>query len=97
MNELSLTHIILIYLGAINLVTFCMYGIDKWKAKRGTWRIPEAKLLWLSVFGGSLGALLGMSVWHHKTLHKKFKYGVPLILVAQMALVGLALYVHILR
>jgi uncharacterized membrane protein YsdA (DUF1294 family) len=90
--QLSLTHIILIYLGAINVVTFFVYGIDKWKAKRGTWRIPEAKLLWLSVAGGSVGALFGMSVWHHKTLRKKFKYGVPLILVAQVALIGLALY-----
>ena len=90
--QLSLTQIILIDLGAINVVTFFVYGIDKWKAKRGTWRIPEAKLLWLSVAGGSVGALFGMSVWHHKTLHKKFKYGVPLILVAQVALIGLALY-----
>lgn len=47
--QVSLTHIILIYLGAINLVTFFVFGIDKWKAKRSTWRIPEAKLLWLSV------------------------------------------------
>ena len=92
MNELSLTHTILIYLGAINLATFCMFGLDKWKAKRGTWRVPEAKLLWLSVAGGSVGALFGMSIWHHKTLHNKFKYGVPLILVAQVALVGLVLY-----
>nr|MBR6145821.1 DUF1294 domain-containing protein [Paludibacteraceae bacterium] len=47
--QVSLTHIILIYLGAINLVKYFVFGIDKWKAKWSTWRIPEAKLLWLSV------------------------------------------------
>ena len=49
-------------------------------------------MLWFSVVGGSVGALLGMKVWHHKTMHKKFKYGVPLILVAQVTLVALAWY-----
>ena len=86
MKELSLTHIVLIYLAVINVVTFFMYGIDKWKAKRTKWRIRETSLLGLAVLGGSVGAWLGMKVWHHKTLHKKFKYGVPLILIAQIAL-----------
>jgi uncharacterized membrane protein YsdA (DUF1294 family) len=86
MKELSLTHIVLIYLAVINVVTFFMYGIDKWKAKRTKWRIRETSLLGLAVLGGSIGAWLGMKVWHHKTLHKKFKYGVPLILIAQIAL-----------
>ena len=54
----------------LNIVTFLIYGIDKWKAKQGSWRISEATLLILAVFGGSIGALLGMKVWHHKTLHK---------------------------
>ena len=79
--------ILLYYLIAINVVTFFLYGIDKWKAKRAKWRIPEATLLMLAVMGGSIGAWLGMKVWHHKTLHKKFKYGLPLILMAQVALV----------
>ena len=83
----AMLHIILIYLLAINVVTFFLYGIDKWKAKRAKWRISEATLLWLSVFGGSIGAWLGMKVWHHKTQHKKFQYGIPLILLAQIALV----------
>ena len=77
--------IIIIYLIAINVVTFLLYGIDKWKAKRSKWRIPEAALLGLAVIGGSIGAWLGMKVWHHKTQHKKFKYGLPLILLAQIA------------
>lgn len=78
--------IILAYLLIINLVTFVMYGIDKYKAKKSKWRIPEATLLWLAALGGSIGAWMGMQVWHHKTLHKKFKYGVPAILALQMAL-----------
>ena len=81
--------LILIYLIAINVVTFFLYGIDKWKAKRSKWRISEATLLGLAVIGGSIGALLGMKVWHHKTMHKKFKYGLPLILIVQIAIVFL--------
>lgn len=80
---------ILGYLVIINIVTFVVYGIDKWKAKRGNWRISEATLLMLAVIGGTIGALLGMKVWHHKTMHLKFKYGLPLILLAQIALIYL--------
>jgi len=54
----------------LNIVTFLVYGIDKWKAKQGSWRISEATLLILAAIGGSIGALLGMQVWHHKTMHK---------------------------
>ena len=78
---------ILYILIAINVLTFLVYGIDKWKAKQGSWRISEATLLTLAIIGGSLGALLGMKMWHHKTMHKKFKYGLPLILLAQIVLV----------
>jgi uncharacterized membrane protein YsdA (DUF1294 family) len=84
--------ITLIYLAAINTVTFFLYGIDKWKAKRTKWRVPESTLLWWAAFGGSIGALLGMKVWHHKTLHKKFRYGVPAILIAQLTIVGVIIY-----
>ena len=82
MNE-----VILYYLTGINILTFLIYGIDQWKAKKGKWRISEAALLTLAFIGGSIGAWLGMKVWHHKTVHKKFKYGVPLILIAQIAIV----------
>jgi uncharacterized membrane protein YsdA (DUF1294 family) len=75
------------YLTVINVIAFLMYGMDKWKAKRGSWRISEATLLLMAVAGGSIGALLGMNVWHHKTMHKKFKYGLPLILLAQLTLI----------
>ena len=89
MKELSLLHIVLIYCVIINVVTFLLYGIDKLEAKQGSWRISEATLLILAVIGGSIGALIGMKVWHHKTQHKKFKYGLPLILLAQIALIAL--------
>ena len=88
----QLLYSILIYWGAINIVTFFLYGIDKWKAKRSNWRIKESTLLWWAAAGGSIGALLGMKAWHHKTLHAKFKYGVPAILIAQIAVVGVILY-----
>ena len=79
------------YLLAINAVAFIMYGIDKYKAKKAKWRIPEATLLLLAVLGGSIGAWMGMKVWHHKTMHKKFKYGIPAILLIQIALMA---YLH---
>ena len=78
--------IVIIYLIVVNVVTFFVYGIDKWKSKRDKWRIPEAQLLGVAVIGGSIGAWAGMKVWHHKTMHKKFKYGVPAILIIQIIL-----------
>ena len=80
---------LLYYLIVINILTFAVYGIDKWKAKQGSWRISEATLLLLAVIGGTIGALFGMQVWRHKTMHLKFKYGLPLILLAQIALMYL--------
>ena len=81
-------YIVFVYLVAINVVTFCLYGIDKWKARRSRWRIEEATLLWWAAAGGSIGALCGMKIWRHKTLHRKFTWGVPAILVAQITLAG---------
>ena len=92
MKEQSLLHIILIDLVIINVVTFFMYGIDKWKAKKSKWRIRETALLGLAVLGGSIGAWLGMKVWHHKTMHKKFRLGVPAIIIIQLSLIGYLLY-----
>ena len=85
-------NITLAYLLAINVATFLVYGIDKLKAKRAKWRISEATLLLLAAAGGSIGAWMGMKVWHHKTLHMKFRYGVPIILLLQIALIA---YLHI--
>jgi len=83
-----MTETLLYYILCINLLTFLVYGIDKVKAKKGSWRISEATLLLLAIIGGSIGAWLGMKVWHHKTMHKKFKYGVPAILILQIILIG---------
>lgn len=77
--------IVLYYLLAVNLLTFIIYGIDKYKARHNHWRVREASLLLLAALGGSIGALLAMKVFRHKTLHKKFRYGVPAILVVQLA------------
>ena len=88
-------YVALIYVVTINVVTFFLYGIDKWRAKHSKWRIEESTLLWWAAFGGSIGALLGMKAWHHKTLHRKFKYGVPAILIAQIAIIGgIVLFLH---
>lgn len=75
--------ILKIYLAVMNLAAFCMFGIDKSRARRGRWRIPERRLVAAALFGGSLGALAGMYVFHHKTRHKLFSAGIPLIAVLQ--------------
>ena len=85
---MNITEIIIIYLAVINVATFFTFGIDKLKAQHAKWRIREAALLTLAVLGGSIGAWLGMKVWRHKTMHKKFKYGIPLILLVQIALIS---------
>lgn len=84
MSEFKL---LLIYMIFVNVVTFLVYGVDKLKAKQSWWRISENTLIALALIGGSIGALLGMYLWRHKTQHKKFKYGVPVILVLQIVLI----------
>lgn len=92
-----------VWLVLINTVTFCVFGVDKWKAKRkekksSVRRVPEKTLLILSAIGGSVGALLAMRAFHHKTLHKAFRFGVPLILVLQIVIpFGLWLYMNVIR
>lgn len=95
--------VFLVYLLIINLITFFVFGVDKLQAKRKekketVRRVPEKTLLILSLLGGSIGALLGMKVWHHKTLHRSFRIGVPLILALQIILpFGLWLYWNVIR
>ena len=84
-------NIILYYLLAVNIATFLLYGIDKYKAKKGKRRISEATLLTMAAIGGSIGAWAGMRLWHHKTMHKKFKHGIPVIMIMQVCLV---VYLH---
>ena len=75
-----------IYLLAVNLVLFAMMGIDKYKARKGLWRIPEKTLFVTAILGGSIGGILGMKLFRHKTLHNSFRFGFPAILIAQLAL-----------
>ena len=75
----------IIYIVVINVITFLAMGIDKWKAKRGSWRIQEATLFTLVLFGGGVGGILGMSVFHHKTKKAKFQIFFPLILILEVA------------
>lgn len=77
---------ILIWLAAINGLAFLLCGIDKWKARRDRWRIPEKTLFLSAVLGGSVGFMLGMHLFRHKTKHKSFTIGMPLILAAQIGL-----------
>ena len=90
--SIEISTAVLIYLATLNVLTFVLYGIDKYKARHDRWRISEATLLGLAVLGGAIGAWLGMKTWHHKTQHAKFTWGVPLILFAQLALIALIVY-----
>ena len=79
-------HLILLYLTIINAAAFLLMLIDKQKARRGAWRIPEATLIWITILGGSIGSLIGMYFFRHKTRHLKFVLGIPVILFAQLSL-----------
>ena len=76
--------LVVTFLLVINIVAFFAFGTDKWKAKKGKWRIPESTLMLLALVGGSIGAWCGMRVWHHKTMHAKFRYGLPVIFIPQV-------------
>lgn len=76
-------YIIAAYLIVINIVAFSLMGIDKSKAKRKVWRIPEKTLFLSAAIGGSVGAIVGMYFFHHKTKHWYFKWGMPVILIIQ--------------
>lgn len=83
--------VLIIYFIIINLVgLFSMY-LDKYKAKKHLWRIPEATLFLIAIIGGSIGSILGMRIFHHKTRHWYFVYGMPAILILQIALIVLLL------
>lgn len=82
----------LIYLILVNALAFLLMLMDKQKARKNKWRIPEATLMWTAALGGSVGALLGMYTFRHKTLHKKFSVGIPVILILQLALAVYVLF-----
>ncbi len=78
---------IISYLVAVNLIGFLVMGMDKARAKKHAWRIPESALFFVAIIFGSLGSIVGMYVFRHKTRHKAFKWGMPIILIIQIALV----------
>ncbi len=82
--------ILTIYLIFMNLLAFLLMGLDKSKARRNQWRIPEKTLFLSAILGGSIGAILGMQVFRHKTKHASFRIGMPCILIVQL---GLAVYI----
>ena len=82
-----LFQILLVYLLIVNAVGFTLMITDKIKAKKNAWRIPEATLFLVAILGGSLGSLLGMYTFRHKTKHISFSFGMPLILAAQIVIV----------
>ena len=86
--------LIILYLLIINAIAFLLMLADKYKAKKNLWRIPEATLMTSALLGGSIGALAGMYTVRHKTKHIKFTLGIPLILIAQIAL-GVFLYLKL--
>ena len=78
--------ILAIYFIVINLTGFAMMGIDKIKAVKKLWRIPESTLFVIAIIGGSIGSIIGMRIFHHKTRHWYFVFGMPLILILQILL-----------
>ena len=83
---------LLVYLAAVNLLTFSLFGIDKSRDRRHAWRVPEATLFLFVLLFGALGGWLGMRLFHHKTLHPLFKWGVPAVLIGQLVLLGYIFY-----
>ncbi|MBD5524923.1 MAG: DUF1294 domain-containing protein [Lachnospiraceae bacterium] len=79
--------LIIIYLVFINFISFITMGLDKYKAKKRAWRIPESTLFVLALIGGSIGSIAGMHLFHHKTRHWYFLYGMPAILIIQILIV----------
>ena len=89
--------ILLTYLLFINLLAFAQFGVDKHRARRNMWRISETALLISALLGGSVGAILGMKAFRHKTLHRKFTIGLPLILTLHILLAAFVLFIVLCR
>lgn len=77
----------LYYLLSVNVVAFILFGVDKYNARKGNRRIREVTLLAMAALGGSIGAWVGMRIWHHKTKHRKFRYGIPFIILLQIVMI----------
>lgn len=83
---MSALFVIIFYFAAINVTGFIIMGLDKWKARKNYWRIPESTLFTIAIIGGSLGSIIGMWTFRHKTRHWYFVIGMPLLLLVQIAI-----------
>lgn len=88
---MNVVTLLLSYLAVVNLIGFALMGIDKHKAEKRAFRIPEATLFVVALIGGSIGSILGMYTFRHKTRHRRFVYGMPLILFLQIILIAVIL------
>ena len=88
-------HYLIIAFVVWNLAVFLVYGADKRKARKDKWRVSEKTLLLLALFFGGTGAFIGMRVFHHKTLHKKFTVGVPLLMILNYIIIGAAVWLYL--
>jgi len=90
---LTVPGLITCYLLIMNLLVFFMMGWDKWRSKKeGARRIPEKRFFLIALLGGSIGAILGMHLFHHKTRHWYFRFGLPAILILQIAAIAAVWY-----
>lgn len=86
--------IIMCYILFINLLGFLFFGIDKYKAKHNLWRIKEHTLFLIAGIGGSIGCILGMKFFHHKTLHNSFRFGLPAIFISHIVLIAACAFLY---
>ena len=89
--------VIIIYFAVLNIMGFASMGIDKWKAAHHAWRIPEKVLFLIAIFGGSLGSIIGMYTFRHKTKHTSFKIIVPVSMIIQFILIAAGTYFFVIK
>ena len=84
--------VLLIIYAVMSVIAFAAFGLDKYKAKPDRWRTKEKTLFLFAILGGGIGAFLGMQVFRHKTQHKQFVIGIPLIMIVQLILIGVVIW-----
>ncbi|MCI6553756.1 MAG: DUF1294 domain-containing protein [Lachnospiraceae bacterium] len=89
---MDVIRLLILYFTAVNLIGLFLMGLDKYKARKQLWRIPESTLFILAIIGGSMGCIIGMHVFRHKTRHWYFLFGMPMILLIQIALFAAIMY-----
>ena len=87
-----LIYLLFVYIGVVNVVGFILPAVDKRRAKKDRWRIKESTLFLVSILGGSVAMYISMRLFHHKTKHKRFMIGIPVIIVLQAALIAAVWY-----